>query len=174
VLAAFLLAAGAALGSEPLAAQQSGGMEHDSTKMMDKGKMMDKDKMMEKDKMMGSDKAMGMHDNMMFMGAAGQKAAGDYRVYSEDGKQELELSDHFSVAPAPDLYLVLSTGSEAMDGSLYLGKLKRAAGAQSYKLPGGKDLTKYTTLLVWSKKEKRAVASAEWHPSAGGKMMDKM
>jgi hypothetical protein len=32
-------------------------------------------------------------------------------------------------------------------------------------------LTGYSTLLVWSKKEKRAVASAEWHGTSG-KMMD--
>jgi hypothetical protein len=33
----------------------------------------------------------------------------------------------------------------------------------------GKHLCRYTTLLVWSKKEKRAVATAEWHaPDATG------
>jgi len=51
--------------------------------------------------------------------------------------------------------------------------LKQEDGSQTYDLPKGKDLSMYTTLLVWSKKEKRAVASAEWHAASGG-MMDHM
>jgi hypothetical protein len=46
-----------------------------------------------------------------------------------------------------------------------LGKLKQAAGGQTYDLPKGEDLGPYTTLLVWSKKEKRAVTRAD--PPAG-------
>ncbi|MEO7473900.1 MAG: hypothetical protein ABIY46_01030 [Gemmatimonadales bacterium] len=51
-----------------------------------------------------------------------------------------------------------------------LGKLKQSHGGQSYDLPKGKDLSGFTHLLVWSKKEKRAVAAAEWHPGTGGAM----
>ena len=54
-----------------------------------------------------------------------------------------------------------------------LGKLKKATGGETFELPKGKDLSGYTTLLVWSKKDKRAVASAEWHPTSG-KMTDHM
>lgn len=172
LLAVSLLTANAGLDPAPLAAQQEGGMmEKDSSRM---GKQ-DKMDTMGKDKMMG-DGAMGMGANTMFMGATGQKAAGDYQVSEVDGKQALKLTERFSVAPAPDLHLVLSTGPAPVEGSLFLARLKQTEGAQSYDLPRGKDLSRYTTLLVWSKKEKRAVATAEWHPASGGMMMkdDKM
>jgi hypothetical protein len=153
----------------PLAAQQDTTMmQHDST-MMDHGHMMDSSSMSH-DRMMGHDSAMGMGANMMFMGAEGQKAAGDYEVSEAGGKPKLELTDDFAVAEAPDLYLVLANGDTPDKGALYLGKLKQAKGGQTYDLPKGKEMSKYTKLLVWSKKEKRTVASAEWHPTAGGAM----
>ena len=156
VMVAFTLAARTA----HLAAQQDTGMmQHDSA-MMDHGQMMDHDSTMD----------MGKNANMMFMGAAGQKAAGDYKVTEAGGKPQLELTDDFAVAPGPDLYLVLANGPTPEGDALYLGKLKQPHGRQVYDLPKGKDLTRYTTLLVWSKKDRRAVASAEWHPSSGGTM----
>ncbi len=168
ILLACTLAAGAAFAPAMLAAQQDTGMmQHDSA-MMDHGQMMNHDNMT-----MGHDSAMGKDANMMFMGAAGQKAAGDYEMTDAGAKQQLKLTDDFAVAPGADLYLVLANGPTPDAGALYLGKLKQAMGGQSHDLPKGKDLSKYTTLLVWSKKEKRAVASAEWHPASGG-MMDHM
>jgi len=171
----------AILSPAPLAAQQdssmmshdssmmshgdsSMGMSHDSG-MMDHGKAMEHDKMMDRDKMGGA--------NMMFMGGEGQTAAGDYEVTETAGKHQLKLTEDFSVAAAPDLYLVLTKGATPGSDGLYIGKLKKTTGAQTFDLPKGKDLSSYSTLLVWSKKEKRAVASAEWH-AMSGKMMDHM
>ena len=76
------------------------------------------------------------------------------------------------MTPGPDLYLVLANGSTPDSKALWIGKLKQATGTQSYDLPKGKDLTGYSTLLVYSKKAKQTVASAEWH--ASGKLMDHM
>ena len=163
-----------AFAAMPLAAQQdSGMMQHDSAMMQHDSAMMDHGQMdgsMKHEQMMGKDSAMGAGASMMFMGAAGQKAAGDYQITEADGKQQLKLTDDFAVAAGPDLNLVLANGDTPDKKSLYLGKLKQAAGGQTYDLPKGKDLGAYTTLLVWSKKEKRAVASAEWHPTSGGMM----
>lgn len=161
--AAVLLAC--TLAAAPLAAQQDTSMmQHDSA-MMDKGSM-SHDKMMNHDSAMGMDKGA----NMMFMGAAGQKASGDYSITGAAGKQQLKLTDDFAVAPGSDLYLVLANGDTPDKGALWLGKLQHATGAQAYDLPKGKDLSKFTKLLVWSKKEKRAAASADWHPEGGGAM----
>jgi hypothetical protein len=103
---------------------------------------------------------------MMFLGAGGSKAAGDYEIVEAGGRQRLTLTSDFAVADAPDLYLLLSSGPDDRD-ALTLGKLKRPAAGQSFDLPKGKDLSRYSTLVVWSRKEKRAVATAEWHaPSA--------
>jgi len=172
--AAVLLACTAA--AAPLAAQQDTGMmQHDSTMMQHDSSMMDHgsmshDQMMDHDSAMGMDKDMDQGANMMFMGAAGQKAAGDYAITEAGGKQQLTLTDDFSVASGSDLYLVLASGDTPDKGAVWLGKLQRATGAQTYDLPKGKDLSGFTKLLVWSKKEKRAAASADWHPASGGSM----
>ena len=161
--AAALLACTVA--AAPLAAQQDTAMmQHDTAMMQHDSAMMDHGQMMD------HDSAMGMGANMMFMGAAGMKAAGDYEITETGGKQQLKLTDDFAVDPAPDLYLVLANGDMPDQKALYLGKLKQATGGQTYELPKGTDLGKFTTLLVLSKKEKRAVASAEWHPTSGGMM----
>jgi pentapeptide MXKDX repeat protein len=110
--------------------------------------------------------------NMMFVGGAGEKATGDYAIVEAGGKRRVELTESFSVADAPDLHLILANGATPGDGAVDIGKLKRESGAQTFNLPGGKDLDGYSTLLVWSKKERRTVATAEWHPSGGGMMMD--
>src|SRR5512138_302557 len=136
-------------------------MSHDS--MMDHGKMMDHDTTM-----------MGHEGAMRFAGAGGQKATGGYALTeTASGKRQLTLANEFSVTPAPDLYLVLANGQTPDGQALWIGKLKQPAGAQTFDLPKGKDLTAYTTLLVYSKKTKQAVASAEWHATSG-KMMDHM
>jgi hypothetical protein len=181
--AALLLGtlAGAMAGRPGLAAQQDTGMMHDST-MSDHGQMMSQDSgMSDHGQMMTHDSAMPDHGqmmnhgaatgpNMMFMGSGQMKAAGDYSVTGPDGKRRLELTDAFSVEAAPDLYLVLATGATPGHDALYVAKLKQTHGAQTYELPKKADDARYTTLLVWSKKEKHAVASAEWHPGAGGSM----
>ena len=177
--AAVLLACTVA--AVPLAAQQdtsmmqhdSSMMQHDST-TMDHGSMNpdqpNHDQMMGHDSATGMDKGMDQGANMMFMGAAGQKVAGDYDIAEADGKQQLTLTDDFSIASGSDLYLVLANGDTPDKGALWLGKLQHATGAQTYDLPKGKNLGSFTKLLVWSKKEKRAAASADWHPADEGAM----
>ena len=51
--------------------------------------------------------------------------------------------------------------------------VKQPGGTQTFDLPKGKDLTGYTTLLIYSKKSRQTIASAEWHTTSG-KMMDHM
>jgi hypothetical protein len=177
--AAFVLFAAA-----PLAAQQDTGMMAHDTGMMahDTGMMAHDTGMMAHDTaMMAHDTGMMAHDtgmmkeegpgagaNMMFMGAGGAQASGAYQINDVAGRRRLTLGQDFAVPDAPDLVLLLSSGSTDKD-ALTLGKLKRPAAGQTFDLPKGKDLGKYTTLLVWSKKEKRAVATAAWHaPDATG------
>jgi Electron transfer DM13 len=170
VFAAALLALATAA---PLAAQQDTGMmQHDSA-MMGHGSAMGHDSAMmgHEDKMKRDE--MGKIDsggNMMFMGTEGQKAAGDYEITETGGKRRLTLTNGFAVAEAPDLHLILARGDVPDNQSLDLGKIKATGAGQTFDLPKGKDLSGFTRLLVWSKKEKRAVASAEWHVPAEGSM----
>lgn len=62
------------------------------------------------------------------------------------------------------------SGATPDQDARYLGKLKQTHGAQTYDLPKGAEQSKYTTLPVWSKQQRRAVASPEGHPSGGGAM----
>jgi hypothetical protein len=153
-----------------MTAHDPGMMAHDSA-MMDHGEAMG-DKMTDDDKMM-HDSGAAMRTDRMFLGAGDAKASGEYEIVEADGKRKLKLTPDFAVPAARDLYLVLATGDEPGDGALYLGKLSQPAGEQAFELPKGKDLSGYTRLLVWSKKEKRAVASAPWHPEDWS-AMDKM
>jgi Electron transfer DM13 len=150
------------LTAAPLAAQQDTGMMAHDTGMMahDTGMMAHDTGMMAHDT--GMMKQEGAGPNMMFMGADGAKASGDYQITDVGGRQRLTLTQDFAVPDAPDLVLLLSSGPTDED-ALTLGKLKHPAAGQSFDLPKEKDLGKYTNLLVWSKKQKRAVATAEWH-----------
>jgi hypothetical protein len=189
--ARLVAAAIALLAAAPLAAQQDTGMMAHDTGMMshdagamshDAGAMSHDTGMMSHDTgMMSHDSAMGDHDGGMMapesgaMGHGGNtsfsgaEASGGYQVTDAGGRTRLSLTSDFAVADAPDLYLLLSAGATDRD-ALTLGRLKRQAAGQNFDLPRDKDLGKYTTLVVWSRKERRAVATADWHaPDAMGR-----
>jgi hypothetical protein len=151
--------------------QDSTMMSHDSMMAMpaDTGMAMSHDSMA-----MDHGNMMKHEEGMTFVGTSGQKASGGYLLTeSAAGKRQLTLGSEFSVTPGPDLYLVLASGSTPDSKALWISKLKQPAGTQTYDLPKGKDLTGYTTLLVYSKKTRQGVASADWHASSG-KMMEHM
>ena len=125
-------------------------MKHDSG-MMKKDQMMDHRSMAHE----------AMEPNMMFMAPGGHKAAGDYEIVSANGKQQIKLTPDFAVDNAPDTYLVLASGDQPNPQSVFVAKLQSPTGGQSYDLPKGTDLSKYTKLLVWSKKTRSLLASAE-------------
>jgi len=137
------------------------GMSHDSA-------MMGKDSGMKDEHMMGKE---GMAPNMMFMGAASHKVAGDYEIVENKGKQQIKLTSDFSVDQAPDTYLVLATSDQPDDKAVYLGKLKNPKGSQTFDVPKGTDLSKFSKLLVWSKKSGTLLGSADL--AASGHMMEK-
>jgi hypothetical protein len=165
-----LLAAGCLLSPVTLYAQNdSSMMHHDSAMTMGHDSaMMGRDSGMKDEHMMGKD---GMAPNMMFMSAEGHKAAGDYEVVETKGKQQIKLTPDFSVDQAPDTYLVLATSDQPDDHAVYLGKLKNPKGSQTFDVPKGTDLSKFSKLLVWSKKSGTLLGSADL--AASGHMMEK-
>ena len=140
---------------------------HDSATMPHETGMMKNDSMMNHEPM-GHD---AMAPNMMFMAAGGHKAAGDYEIVNANGKQQIKLTDDFAVDNAPDTYLVLAMGDQPDAQSVFVAKLKSATGGQVYDLPKGTDLSKYTKLIIWSKKTRSLLASADL--AASGQMMRK-
>lgn len=146
----------------PLHAQDSSTMQHDSAMMHEDSGMMDKSEM---------GHAMET-PNLMFMGAGKRKASGDYEIVDAKGKQTIKFTQDFAVEPAPDTYLVLAASDQPDAQSLYLAKLKKPIGSQSYDVPKGTDFSKYSKLLIWSKKSHALLASADLAAS-GHMMMDK-
>jgi hypothetical protein len=169
-LARLMLLAGCTLLPASLWAQNDSGMMAKDTGAMAKDhEMMGHDSMMGHEGMMGHDS---MAADMMFMGAGEHKAAGDYTIEEKNGKQQITLTADFAVEPAGDTWLVLANGDAPDAGSVYVAKLKSPKGAQAYTVPKGTDLSKYTKLVVWSKKSKSLLASADLSVG-GGRMRQK-
>ena len=163
------LAAGCVLLPAALHAQADSGMT-DHGAGMSQGEMMGHDSGMMQDKGMAHEDAMG-HDalepNRMFMGASGHKAAGDYAIEESDGKTRITLTPDFAIDDNGDAYLVLAAGDIPGKDAVWLGKVKSGKAGQSFTLPKGTDLSRYTKVLVWSKKSASALASAELAAQGG-------
>jgi hypothetical protein len=116
--------------------------------------------------------AMAMAPHGTFSGAEGHKAKGSYEFATRTGKTELKLAKDFSVERGPDVYIVLSPSERVpAEGALYLGKLTRFSGEQSFAVPDGTDLGGYSYLVLWCKKYSVPMGTAALR---GGAMMDKM
>ena len=83
--------------------------------------------------------AMAMAPHGTFSGAEGHKAKGSYEVVTSNGKSELKLGKDFSLERGPDVYVVLSPSERVpAQGALYLGRLTRFSGEQSFAVPDGR------------------------------------
>ena len=85
----------------------------------------------------------GVHDGIH--NAEGQSKV----IFLDDGREILRLED-FKSTNGPDLYVYLSTDTDATD-IVTLGKLKANVGNQNYEIPDGTDLNKYNKVLIWCK-----------------------
>lgn len=103
-------------------------------------------------------------------GARGEKAGG--RALARLGGGELRL-EKLSVTPGRDLELWLVTVDRIGERDdlgdakhVSLGRLKKAEGDQTYRLPPEIDLRVYRTAVVWSRRERSARAFALLVPQA--------
>ncbi|MGF1454430.1 MAG: DM13 domain-containing protein [Alphaproteobacteria bacterium] len=83
------------------------------------------------------------------------KISGNWRIYEEDGKTFIALSDDFRTRRGPDLKIFLSplapdavTGKNATEGSLLVAELDKSRGAQTYEIPTGTDLSAYQSVVI--------------------------
>jgi len=70
-------------------------------------------------------------------------------IFLDDGGEILRL-ENFKSTNGPDLYVYLSTDTQATD-IVNLGKLKANIGNQNYEIPDGTDIEKYNKVLIWCK-----------------------
>jgi hypothetical protein len=80
-------------------------------------------------------------------------------LFLDDGREILRL-ENFKSTNGPDLYVYLSTNTQATD-IVNLGALKANIGNQNYEIPNGTDLEKYDQVLIWCKSFSVLFGSAE-------------
>lgn len=120
---------------------------------------------------MGKD-AMAIAPHGSFSGAEGHRAKGSYEFVTSKGKTQLKLGKDFFLERGPDVYVVLSPSERVpAQGALYLGKLTRFRGEQSFAVPDGTDLSHYSYVVLWCKKYSVPMGTAAL---GSGGMMDKM
>jgi len=75
------------------------------------------------------------------------KASGKAKIISDSNKMYLRFED-FKVTNGPDLYVYLSTDTNAND-FVNLGRIKGNIGDQNYEISLEEDLEKYNNVLIW-------------------------
>lgn len=112
------------------------------------------------DKAMTGSKMMAMGTRGTFSGAMNHAASGSFTVIGSGKDRKLELGSDFKVDQASDVYVLLAKGMTRDAGSLELGKLKKADGAQAFDIPESASLSAYGSVILWSKKDKAVIAEA--------------
>lgn len=80
-------------------------------------------------------------------------AAQQTGAMGKDAMAMAPLGRDFSLERGPDVYVVLRPSERVpAQGALYLGKLTRFSGEQSFALPDGTDLGDYSSRVLWCKK----------------------
>jgi len=85
---------------------------------------------------------------------------GESRILFLDNGRDVLRLENFRSTNGPDLYVYLSTDTEATD-IVNLGALKANTGNQNYEIPDGTDLEKYNHVLIWCKSFSVLFGSAE-------------
>lgn len=143
-----------------LLAQEDGAMTKDQDAMQDSG----------------AKGMMGPSAEGAITGANGHMAAGTVHVLDAKGKRQLHFTADFAVDKAPDTYVTLANGTTPEQGaSTTVAKLTRFKGEQTFDLPAGTEPARYTHVILWSKKQGKALGQAELHAAGMKKdgMMDK-
>ena len=93
-----------------------------------------------------------------FSGRNGYSVSGPHRIVVNDGKRTLRFKKGFRSDGGPGLRVWLSkagpkSGDSALASSyIDLGSLKSATGKQKYKIPKGRKLGKFKSVVVWCSK----------------------
>lgn len=109
-----------------------------------------------------------------FTGANGHEAMGTVHLLDAKGKRQLHFTADFVADKVPDTYVTLANGPTPEEGaSTAVAKLTSFKGEQIFDLPAGTEPGRYTHVILWSRKQGKAVGQAELH-AAGMEMDDAM
>lgn len=131
---------------------------------------------MKNDEAMTDAGAMGMAQPKVegtLTGANGYTASGTVHLLDAGGKRQLHFTPDFAADQGPDVYVTLANGPTPEEGaSLEVARLKRFKGEQTFEVPAQVGATRYSHVVLWSKRQGRAIAHAELH--GAGVMEDAM
>ncbi len=97
----------------------------------------------------------------VFVGVDGHGAEGHYRLEFAEGRWTIHLENDFGSDRVPDAYVVLGHQPDTIDESvLFVAKLKRNNGAQSYLLPEGVDPSSFHYVLIWCRRFSVGIGAA--------------
>lgn len=88
-----------------------------------------------------------------FIGTEGEQVSGNAVVSAK----EVKLSNGFKTTSGPDLYVYLGNDKPTK----IIGKLKKNSGSQTYALPDGVDLSKYSSVFIHCKKYNHTFGRAD-------------
>ncbi len=75
------------------------------------------------------------------------------QIVMKNGQKYLKFDSNFKSNSGPDLFVVLhrqsSPKSYGAKDYISLGRLKRVAGQQMYKIPNGINVAKYKSVVIW-------------------------
>ena len=80
-----------------------------------------------------------------FRGANGVRTSGGVSVVKSGSKQQVVLSGNFSTKKGPSLWVYVGNGSPTKR----VAKLKKIKGSQTYSLPAGVDIGKYSNVYIY-------------------------
>ena len=91
-------------------------------------------------------------------GRAGHKASGSVTLKKSGGGWTVSFSGNFAVDKAPDPVVAFGSGSRYAKSTVF--SAMRASGAQSFRVPGNIDPTKYSAVWVWCRRFNSPIAVA--------------
>ena len=97
----------------------------------------------------------------MLHGAGGHHATGTVHLVAKGDQHQIHFTPDFKAGSSSDVYVVLSKSEAPEAGSVQLGKLKHVAGEQTIDVPAKVDVSQYSHLLLWSKKDNAVIGMTD-------------
>jgi hypothetical protein len=110
----------------------------------------------------------------MLHGAGGHRATGTVHLVAKGDKHQIHFTPDFKADAGSDVYVVLSKSEAPEAGSVQLGRLKHVAGEQTVEVPAKVDVSQYSHLLLWSKKDNVVIGMTDLADAGMSMDHDKM
>ena len=97
----------------------------------------------------------------MLHGAGNHHAAGTVHLLVTGDKHQIHFTSDFKADAGHDVHVLLGKSEAPAAESVDLGRLKHPAGEQMVDIPAKVDVSQYSHLLLWNKKDNTVIAMAD-------------